>query len=790
MQEREFEVYTRTSWENSWHKRSDIEPLRCSQAISPGIGQAQFRLRLGDGQNPDGSRLDSANNPASLQRVYIRVEEVGGNNVFCGWIPKSQFDVLGESNGVKTADHIIHAQTFDTFLDSAIDGGWVEDSGSARAISCLPVFNERSENGLALLGNMSSSTVSVDGASSFVFSDDGEVWSYWHILDYLFVRSQPAGGPDFRLNGSSGVWDMLANVKTVVDLNGDTFRSALNKLIPRSRGLFWTLFYDASSNYVQVYVDSKLDAELTVGTTVIPANARQRSVDLWGELKDEKVRVTQNAQNHYDKIIVRGQKIKSCFTVSIADGNLEKAWTDELETKYKTAADGSDGFSDLSPEDQRRANDEFRATDEFERVFSHFRIPNDWDWTVQNGSSSAISTHLTLNDEGSVASEFNLPWNSQKRLQPQLPLAVGVDYSIEGRDDSNPDNSQSEFRKAFVICENANERYVYLDKVPFCPANIRMLSREMAFDVSFNPQYLFAAGKTAGFEAGTFAADSIDSHGYNYDKLKATVCMETDNYLQVVWDNSAGVENPRTLIVDVPDAQMWAIAPNTTVGINPDGSEQKFTGNNFIRNDVDRLLEIRAAVVAQLAKSRNQLEITINDTASPWLEGDMLNDVAVATGSVPAIAGTVVTSYAIDFIAGKTTIRTDFAELDYQSIFASEGTATIPTLKAASREITRQKKEIKKLKEDSGNAVLRQSAQGGTLQVVRDMVVDHLDGDRIAYKITPTSSVKFAQCYTYPEGTPVSECLPNLEIDDTFPVIEGEYETKCLLTFIATAVVE
>ncbi len=183
-EERRFEVYTRTLWDAAWQLRNDIEPISCSQAISPGIGQAKFRLRLGAGKNPDGTDLLDAAAATSYQRTYIKIEEVDADVVWVGWIPREEFELLGKSGATKSADHILHAQTFDTFLDSAINGGWVEDAAEPdgiRKISSLPIFNQRSEAGMSLIGNCSELRCGPDGDASFVFSDAGYPWRYYQV---------------------------------------------------------------------------------------------------------------------------------------------------------------------------------------------------------------------------------------------------------------------------------------------------------------------------------------------------------------------------------------------------------------------------------------------------------------------------------------------------------------------------------------------------------------------------------------------------------------------------------
>ena len=95
-----------------------------------------------------------------------------------------------------------------------------------------------------------------------------------------------------------------------------------------------------------------------------------------------KVKIVQDAREQFDRIIVRGAKIKSVGTFRVENGDLVIGWTEEEETAYKAAASSASGYGSLTDEEKADLNDKYRSVDRFERVYTTFVVPDSWTWEL------------------------------------------------------------------------------------------------------------------------------------------------------------------------------------------------------------------------------------------------------------------------------------------------------------------------------------------------------------------------------------------------------------------------
>jgi hypothetical protein len=441
---------------------------------------------------------------------------------------------------------------------------------------------------------------------------------------------------------------------------------------------------------VAIHVFSVFGENFSVGSTTIQANQQQFVTDLDNSIDLDKAIIRQSTTTQYDRVVVQGAKVKSCFTIAFADGTLEAGWTAAEETAY-AAGDTSD------PTDEKK-NDAERKTDKYERVYQTFRIPNDWGWVSGNGlggdlgNASPTVDWLGYVDEDTVKTN----WSFGKRLLRYLPFEK----------DAAIGDAEPEFLPPLVVVvdpDTGNYHQVEkLDSVNKNPASVRMLDRELGFQISPSINHIFGLGH---FDPDVDAVSGTAPQ-VNYSTLIATVFAETDERLKVQVDlpSAYSSENLKTLVVNVPDAELWYVAPNTVKEVT-NGQLVYYSGTSTIRNDRERLEAIAALASSWYSQKRSVVSITIQNIAHYFPVGGYL--VAATTSWQREQIGTVITQASWDFRRGTSTVETGHFEIDV-SVFLD-----IPNMsdfRAVSREFHEQKQLIDELKRDVGNIPSRQIA--------------------------------------------------------------------------------
>ncbi len=322
---------------------------------------------------------------------------------------------------------------------------------------------------------------------------------------------------------------------------------------------------------------------------------------------------------------------------------------------------------------------------------------------------------------GPVDSERAVYYNVDKRFLSFLPFLMGVDYSEDLPTDKNPTDAEPEFRRMFVLVKDPDGKYQYAEKLIVADeddnikqsgANVRPLAREMGFEMQFRPAYMAAKNHWINGKEGsawdsetTYAAGNISTHnnvryrcvqshidqeppnetyweiadepgvftdkitteGIDYEKIIATVFIETDQHVQMS-HKFGNYENQRIKTIDIPDAELWYVTPDTIIDVDDNGDCILYGGDeNILRDDRDRLRAALTAAIAWYGKRRNKINITIRNIDPAIPIGYMIEGGDVA--GVGA-AATPVTSISWNFgRRPSTVISTDFGELDIAGIF-------------------------------------------------------------------------------------------------------------------------
>ena len=723
-------VYTKSIWADDWILSPYLEPLQCSFSAGGSPG-AKFRYQYGGGYQADGTpRLDGLD-VTSGRRLYIQIRtseysDYSDESVrWTGWIPTEDFKLLGDNGTSRAVDQVLIAQDLITLLETRIDGAWVNKGEfNSTKLDIMPVFNKRFSSGGGVIGNRSSRKYFTNNIGSYIFSSDAEEWTNYDILEYIITWFQDATGPTFELNVTDDIKDVLENMTGLYNLTGKSVRQAIDMLLPKSQGLIWWI-WPKDDIEVEIYVQTTLDEELTVNGFTMPANDEQVNIDLWTDEYKQDVMVRQDASMSYDTIIVRGAKMKTCFTFHyFLDSFCKKGWSDATEASYLAAASGTTGYGDLSYDEKATKNDQYRSTDQFANVFNTFRISDDWNWVAANRQSGAdVFVSPAIDDEGNVditvSGEY---WNVDKKFLSYLPFLDGYDYSGTIPVNNNPTGTEPEERPIMSLTDLGSSAgpYAYVDKLKPDGASVRAKQRGMAIEVKMSPAYLMANADLGSAEPGSATA-GIESgeRGIDYRDTYFTVMMETDQVLQVKKELNPDAENKRTLVIDVPDAELWYVTPGTVVDVDSDGALVYYGCDSWIRDDTTRLKQILASAVSYYGKRRNKLKMTIDGIGAPASIGQLITNAQVVDDGDTANGGTVVTGITFDFQSEKTTLVTDGWPLAFGQGVSSGGggSSSTPSLKSAGKTIDRLEQEISEIRAEVGKSPVRIPSSGGSSDV-------------------------------------------------------------------------
>jgi len=663
-----FAVFYRWEWSKQWLYVPQWQPLTVTKTAAPALSSATFVTHYGTGEWENSAPMVSSGLLKCYNYFYVQIRGLVYGYwtiLFTGIIQTENFKLLGRSGASFTADQMLTAKGLDWLLRSRPDGAWVEPVGGGSAIwlKNMPTFNRRHSHGGNITGNRSDFNEEKD---SYIFADTGEQWSNWDIIDYLLKHYQINNAPQFKLVNIAEIKTSLENTVGVYDFSRTTIRDALNTLVNRSRGFSWSYAVNADGN-VAIIPFSLLDTDIAVGDMTIPANNNKVAINMWD---DERaiVGVEQDRVPVYDKIVVRGAKMKSCCTLSFTDSTLEKAWTAAEETAYKDAAKNTTGYSELTEQEKAELNDKFRSTDRFERVFGTLRVPRDWPWQTGGYAESPIVVPC-MDSTGVLTTLFRAAyWNVDKRFLSWLPFLAGYDYKTFPATNKNPTDAEPEYRPLFVLIKNSAGKYQYAEKLEPFAAAVRPLARELGVSMKFRPAYMAAKNHWSSAEPGVYT-DNITDEGVDYDEIKLTALVETDQPVQLV-HNLNNYENKRTLTIEIPDAELWYIVPGTIVDVDDKGDVIAYGGGggseNLVRDDRDKLRAVLAAAVAWYGREHNKVTITTKAITAGVPIGTMIVNTDV---SGIGAAGTVVTSINWNFQELTTTLNTDFGELNIAGIF-------------------------------------------------------------------------------------------------------------------------
>lgn len=657
----------KANWAAEWEVKPYLYCERCEQAVAPSISKAVFNYEYGKMIRPGETALTTYL-PEDLTGYYVQVSVVVETEeviLWTGIIADEARSVFGQTDAAAGIQSYV-AYGLEWLLDrTPVRGSVWKQGASYKNADWEPEFNKRSERGTNLFGNRATDP---DGDGVYAFSGDGATWTMQDAVEYLLSYFGPAS-PEITLGGQV---EMLAGTCPAFPYQGYSAWQAICAIVNPKRGMGAVIRTDGDAVTLHVY--SALDIGITEGGLELPANAEICNIAIDADTTVVKCEVGKSIVQKMDKIVVRGERLLTCFTLPYAAGYLEKAWSTTEENAYIAGASGRADYP-ADADGRAKMNDEMRGRDIYRRVFSSFHVSDSWNWANLYGDLAAP----TLLPDGTL--DVDTPADevrAGKVFERQLPLLEGYDYSSGIPVDQNPSGVAAQYRRPFALVHYPGD----IGASPVVPAGwrfaekssdteenspgctLKMMDTDLGIEVLFRPNHILALD--------VYDPDTDPPTGerneplYSYagnptvaQCLWATVAMRLNQRLTVERDIDTG---DRELVIDVPGAEFHYLCPNTIYDIGEYGTYKISAYGGVLRDDSAVLNAIASLARAWYGRTRRTVSLTLKRLGNYAPVGALLS--LVSAVDVDVDCGTVVSRVTWDFNAGTTGIDTAHVDLD------------------------------------------------------------------------------------------------------------------------------
>jgi len=642
------QVDTKADWSDSWTAQPTIIPAAGNLAAAAGgQSRATFTRRYGLVNEPGGAR--ALRTALDLNGYWVRVR-FDATTAWIGKIASETRQVDGASNGA-TGTQTWTAYGGDWLLGKIRVAGsyWENETtpGEPTLAGWLPGMNARDETRGRAFRDLAASTIgnrSEDHTGGAGTQEDwdtyvyggADTWNNHQYAEYVLRRFAESydetaaewTGPRWRLTGETTA---LANLTDVIPWPASiSILDMLRRLIPRSKGLDFVVRPAATADGWDIEVYSLAATASTFDTWTLPANTNTTSLPVAIHREVQPVTLEANDAAKCGRIRVFGGRVVVCMSlygsgitkVNTPDGwvalpskyagTLVGRWDSTLETAYKTAA----GAGATAIE-----NDTFRGSDHFAPVYRHFGAPDDFDFFEGDGLP-------WLDTDGTWDETATDPPDQQthvRRTLSWLPLKNGFDYSADPAvDNSKSDTEPGLVEPGFWVAD----RFLAIDGRTFKPAEalgigISTPAEDWGVHLRCAPGHLLARNDWSGAQA------SMVSPWYDYRYSVATIAVETDQRLALVYDIPGRHPTDGVLDIEVDDAAYWFLAPYTVVGLASDGTlATSGDEGRELRQDRSRLGVALAGHLARFYASRGAASIGFKGL---YYMGDLVGNLLAST---------------------------------------------------------------------------------------------------------------------------------------------------------------
>lgn len=660
-----FATTAKVEWTNEWGVgwfELPADQVTISYTLGNAIGRASFLLRAGALRHVIAQ--GNANNQnvfevdiyqfAALANTWVRITgyvQDGQPVTWIGRILDSAEDVAGSNNGdlrIECYD-VRWLMTRKQITTSIIDG----PSTINRA---LP-FNELRSG--TIWGNQH--------GTNELFTDDvtdRTEWTVGSAVRYLLANFAPDDVLTWQL-AANGVTDVLDETTVLVTQpHGKTLYQLINELMPRNRGLSWTLEVNEANSTATIVPVSMTQTAITLpSSTVIPASTDQVSLTT-AVNRDMNVQLTYSAQNRYDAVRVEGARKLAVGTFQIGTDayDLAENWNSSSRTAY------INGAGAVAAADEKALDEQARRTPPLSYVYCTFNLPANWTGKCK-GNTKLFVNHDVNGDPLSTISDYWLPG---LRFERKLPLLESYDYS----DPTSPTlvtgfSDTAQFRDIFATIEYESKRY----DVASLPRSNEKKPLPFSMNVTtfeHQPTVHIRCSAPPHVIGGASFTNSTDNPGdhpqqLDYLTLEITAAMQMDEHISYTYPETPTASNDvlQTHVIRIGDRAQWIyIADGTTVGVDKDGTLIETDGDAVLRNDMPLLKDIARQAYLWYGTERRAVDMQLNQIVQYVRPGTLITN--VVTESQTIAVNTTVSFVEYDFRTGSQRINTAFAEIDFE----------------------------------------------------------------------------------------------------------------------------
>jgi len=624
-------------WSDEWRIEPELELVRCVAAASgEDLGVCELRRRYGAVKGPQDDDF-YIRKSWKLLGYWVRISVLGTEGyqtIWVGQISTESREIHGTDSSESGIQTWVAYEPLQILRKTRIAESYWLESGQEKTIAWIPPMNSRDAQG-TLIGNRSAAKS--NGTYLYGGSD---IWTRYDALEYIvkrFLDRSSAGGPTWTIGGQA---DLLKDLTDMINFGStQTVAEALRRLIPVRLGMDYTIVPTEDGFEISIY--ALTSDEWSFGGATLPRNPNTVRIRSGQHPDLVRAEVVRTIDHQYDRIRVLGRRIVMCCTLRADDGSLVPKWTSSLETAYKDGT-GSDT-------DSAAKQDKVRQQDRFRPVYQLFGAPANWDH--QGGAAAPV-----------IDAEGNINWGSVSNYQNQvretlswIPLREGLDYSTDPPTDQNPSGYTPDLLPpaAWLYDPEGSGRYVLAEEVG---VSVSALRSDLGVFLQAQPNHLLAKGHWTG------ARKTTTQPKYDYDKLVVTLAFETDQRQMFSYELPGGGDGS-TMDIEVPDAELWLLAPNTVVGVASDGT-LKTSGSNgrVLRDDGQRMMMVMAGALARYYVQRARARIVLKGL---WPMSELIGQIltVVEEGNDSTTIHAPITS--VEWIIGdsqQTVIKTGFAQ--------------------------------------------------------------------------------------------------------------------------------
>ena len=689
-------VYVRATHAAAWEAIDYLYCERLTECLSPQVPTAELVWDYGKIRQA-GKEAEAACQRQDFKDYQVRIKIADGDD-FKYW--HGVILDTGDARGgalTEGDDRLLIGQQrfmaygFEAVFDRVfVDSSFVKNNytGSIYQVRRGLEFNAENKH-----NNQGNRSVTAGPWGCHVFADslasgDSTWWSSWDIAKYLVSYFSPrdqfgVSWIPFQLGAICAItvpdWD-----HPVIPCDGRTLREVFNQLFDRRRNLAWKLTFNhlgtpPESIALEVF-PFNADAIVMPGGGTQNGNPYTMTLD-FDRARDVHATLSDSGLHKVEQVIVRGGRKRTCASFAYADGTLEADWAAADETDYEAGPAGIAGF-DI--DEQERKVKTYRESDQFERVFSWFRVPPTFDGQVGDGSGGAKVAWFP-DDDYYGAEKVYLP---ELRFERHLPKGL----STEAPTDS-PDFEPSPF--AIIETEEnyeGNRPWEFCDRLA-ATAQIEGIEdeedadgawggagRKWSASLRMQEDCLGVVLKVHGAAQHVIAADNFaqtfdwdDPAILTWHELIVTAMVSLDTRVEVRYPEPAaayrlGHDVTRRVTIDVGDkARLDYVTAKTVIDVG-DGEPLVPGAAYYARDDRPAMRDLARFAYQWYVIERHAFTLSIDQLTGILPVGYILT--SIGGDNTEQAVNAMVTSVTWDVATGQTAVQTSFAELDFRDFYA------------------------------------------------------------------------------------------------------------------------